>query len=166
MKIIELTQAEAASYKTFFLCGLTEHADCFRISPRDEVHEPFPTRGQPDSFTLAATSDSGQWMGVVSFQREGLTREKLRHKGLLFRMYVSQEHGGKGVGQYLVQEVIARAEQLSDLEQINLTVIASNQRAKSLYSRLGFVTFSVEKNAIKFENQYLDEEQMVLRLKD
>jgi cyclohexyl-isocyanide hydratase len=166
MKIIELTEVDAASYKTCFLRGLTGHADCFRISPRDEAREPFPTRGQPDSFTLAAVSDSSEWMGVVSFQREGLTREKLRHKGLLFRMYVSREHGGKGVGQYLVEEVITRAKRLPDLEQINLTVVASNQRAKNLYTRLGFVTFSVEKNAIKLENQYLDEEQMVLRLRE
>jgi cyclohexyl-isocyanide hydratase len=166
MKIVELTEADAAAYKTFFLSGLTQHGDCFRISPRDEAGEPFPTRGQPDSFTLASISDADEWMGVVSFEREGLTREKLRHKGLLFRMYVSHKHGGKGVGQYLVEEVIARTKRLPNLEQINLTVVASNQRAKSLYTRLGFVTFSLEKNAIKFENQYLDEEQMVLRLKD
>ncbi len=164
MKIMELTQEQSSPYKSFFLRGLTQHGDCFRISPRDESREPFPTKGTPDSFTLAAISEADEWMGVVSFQQEGERRERLRHKGLLFRMYVAAEHGGKGVGQELLQGVIQRARALTNLEQINLTVIASNQRAKRLYERVGFTTFSVEKKAIKFGNEYFTEEQMVLFL--
>jgi RimJ/RimL family protein N-acetyltransferase len=162
VKVIELTEADAVSYKSFFLRGLILHADCFRISLQDADREIFPTHDQPDSFTLAALSETGEWMGIVSFQREGATRVKLRHKGLLFRMYVADEHGGKGVGRELVQEVIRRAKELPNLEQINLTVIGSNIRAKKLYERMGFRTFSVEERAIKNQGEYLTEEQMVL----
>ncbi|MES2732327.1 MAG: GNAT family N-acetyltransferase [Bacteroidota bacterium] len=164
MNIIELTIANNYQYKSFFTQGVVAHQDCFRMSPSDEQYEPFPTRGTADSFTLGVISEKGELMGVVSFQREGATREKLRHKGLLFRMYVAADHGGKGVGRQLVAEVISRARKLTGIEQINLTVIASNDKAKRLYSQFGFETFSVEKNAIKAGEQYYTEEQMVLFL--
>ncbi len=165
MKILELTTENTSKYKRFFLQGLVAHPDTFRISENDELSAPFPTNNLPDSFTLAATSGSGDWMGVVSFQREGSDRERLRHKGLLFRMYVAAAFGGRGVGGALVAEVVRRARQLENMEQVNLTVIATNEKAKSLYAKFGFRTYGLEKNAVKHEGYYLDEEQMALFLK-
>lgn len=164
MNIVALTEASNYGYKDFFRTGLRQHADCFRISPDDEAHEPFPTKATPDSFTLGALTEINELMGVVSFQREGSTREKLRHKGLLFRMYVAAQYGGKGIGGKLVEETIRRAQANPDIEQINLTVIATNYAAKKLYEKFGFRTFSVEKNAIKYGELYYTEEQMVLFL--
>lgn len=164
-KIIELTLENDWNYKNFFSEGLTQHADFFRISIGDELNEAFPTQNKPDSFTLGVISEQNELLGVVSFQREGSNREKLRHKGLLFRMYVKAEAAGRGIGRALVQEVINRAKKLPDIEQINLTVIANNLRAKSLYASLGFQSFALEIKAIKYQNQYFDEEQMVLFLK-
>ena len=166
MTLAEITVRDHLKYKAFFLRGITEHADCFRISPENERNAPFPTRGTPDSFTLAVVSPTGELAGVVSFQREAEgNRTKLRHKGLLFRMYVAAEHAGKGLGDTLIREVIARAEKLADVEQINLTVVASNATAKRLYRKLGFETFALERNAIKSGETYYDEEQMVRFMK-
>lgn len=50
------------------------------------------------------------------------------------------------------------------MEQINLTVIATNTVAKRQYEKLGFHSFALEKNAIKDNGVYYDEEQMVLFL--
>ena len=86
---------------------------------------------------------------------------KLRHKGLLFRMYVSPHFRGKSIAGLIIQEVIDRAKALGDIEQINLTVVSSNP-AKHLYERFGFTSFSLEKRAIKWQGMYLDEEAMVL----
>ncbi len=164
MNLVELTAAGTDRYKVFFTEGLQQHRDCFRISPADESTEPFPTRGTADSFTLGLLTDTGELAGVVSFQREGQTRQKLHHKGLLFRMYVSAAFAGQGLGRRLVEEVIRRVREQTDIEQINLTVIATNTPAKRLYERLGFRSFSLERQAIKDGNTYHDEEQMVLFL--
>lgn len=164
-QLIDLTDADRAPYQAFLTVGLRTHTDAFRLSVGDEAGAAFPTRGTADSFTIAAVDTAtGRWLGVVSFAREGNTREKLRHKGLLFRMYVSAESAGKGIGRVLIQAVIDRARSLPNLEQINLTVIASNDRAVRLYTSFGFVTFSHERRAIKYNGQYFDELTMALRL--
>jgi cyclohexyl-isocyanide hydratase len=164
-RIIELNPTENYGYKAFFMKGLQEHPNFFRISSQDELKADFPTLNKADSFTLGVINEQNELLGVVSFQREGENREKLRHKGLLFRMYVKAEASGQGIGKILVNEVIKRAKKLPEMEQINLTVIAYNHRAKSLYENFGFKSFSLEIKAIKYQNQYLDEEQMVLFLK-
>jgi ribosomal protein S18 acetylase RimI-like enzyme len=162
MQLVELTAADSERYKTFFTEGLHQHPDCFRISPSDEATELFPTRNTPDSFTLGLITEAGELAGVVSFAREGQIRQRLRHKGLLFRMYVAAEHAGQGLGKQLMQEVIRRVQTQTDIEQIVLTVIATNTPAKRLYNQLGFAVFSHEPRAIKNGDQYHDEEQMVL----
>lgn len=163
--LIDLTDADRVPYQAFLTIGLRSHTDAFRLSVQDEAGTGFPTRGTADSFTQAAiNTNTGDWLGVVSFARDGDTREKLRHKGLLFRMYVSPESAGKGIGRALIQAVIDRARRLPDMEQINLTVVASNERAIGLYTSFGFVPFSREERAIKYNGQYFDELTMALRL--
>ncbi len=164
MKLIELTENEPFNYKSFFTTGLHNHRDCFRISPADETREPFPTHATPDSFTLGILTENQELAGVVSFQREGQAREKMRHKGLLFRMYVAAEHSGRGYGSQLVAAVIRRVREQTDIEQINLTVVATNANAKRQYQKFGFQSFGVERNALKDNGIYYDEEQMVLFL--
>jgi hypothetical protein len=86
MRLVDLTAEKDYGYSDFILAGLTTYRTHFRISPNDQLQEPFPTQGLPDSFTLGLLTDADELAGVVSFQREGQTREKIRHKGLLFRM--------------------------------------------------------------------------------
>jgi cyclohexyl-isocyanide hydratase len=163
MEILELPSTQYVEYKRFFMEGLIRDEERFRISPGDEEKAAFPTEDRADSFTLGAYLD-GVLAGVVSFQREGRDREKLRHKGLLFRMYVSPEARGNGIAQALIGEVVARAIRLGDIERINLTVIAENAGAKRLYERAGFTTFATETDAIKWKGRSFTENQMVLRL--
>lgn len=164
MNIIELTGEHPHGYKAFFTSGLRAHRNCFRITPDDEAREPFPTTGTAGSFTLGLLTDAGTLAGVVSFQRDGQTREKLRHKGVLFRMYVSAEHGGRGFGRRLLDEIIRRVREQTDVEQINLTVVATNLQARRLYEKVGFRSFARELNAHKDGDLYYDEDQMVLFL--
>lgn len=163
MQLIELTAEYPREYKNFFLQGLREHQDCFRTSPADEMWAYFPTEGTAESFTLAAISEQEELMGVVSLERE--TAGKMRHKALLYRMYVSARFAGSGIGKALIRATLEQARQLPNLEQIYLTVMASNFKAKNLYQSFGFELFSHEKNAIKNpDGTYLHEEQMVLFL--
>src|SRR4051812_4299648 len=114
--ISEIPSSHALLYKSFFLQGLIEDVDNFRISPHDEMESSFPTQDRADSFTLGAFVDK-EWAGVVSFERDGATREKLRHKGTLFRMLVAYEFRGQGIGRQLIHAVIDRTKRHTDIEQ-------------------------------------------------
>lgn len=161
--IKEIHSSHLTAYKDFFQKGLREDEWCFRITPDDDLPTPFPTNDSADSFTLGAY-DGDQLAGVVSFAREGADRQKLRHKGLLFRMYVSNMHRGMGIGKLLIREVIKRAAILENMESINLTVVTTNTVAKLVYERLGFVTYGSEKNAIKWKGNYFGEDSMSLSI--
>ena len=162
MKLVELTATENFGYRQFLVEGIRKHQDCFRSTPADQLNKPFPTNGASDSFTLGLLNSANELAGVVSFKRESQYHQKFRHKGLLFGMYVADEYSGQGLGRTLLVETIHRVRLVPDLEQINLTVIATNFRAKRQYEKLGFRSFSFEKNAIKDGDIYYDEELMVL----
>ncbi|MDW3194989.1 MAG: GNAT family N-acetyltransferase [Cytophagales bacterium] len=163
LEITELTSQQINAYKELILEGLAVDADCFRITPEDEVSAPFPTTGKVDSFTLGAY-DKTKLIGVASFKRDGEDRMKLRHKGILFKIYVDAEYRQRGIAKRLIQEVISRARKIDDLEQINLTVIPTNKHAKKLYENFGFETYASEQKAIKWEGKYFNEDQMKLLL--
>lgn len=163
--IDELHASQLTEYKRLILKGLVEDAACFRITPQDEESAPFPTTGQIDSFTLGAFHEQ-KLVGVASFKRDGAERMKLRHKGILFKIYVDAEYRQLGIAKRLIQEILARVRDIDDLEQVNLTVIPTNQHAKKLYEQFGFRTFASEEKAIKWDGKYFNEDQMKLMLKD
>jgi cyclohexyl-isocyanide hydratase len=161
--IRKLTLLDAAAYQALITRGLKDHPESFRISLEDvgEPMIPFAIN-ERDSFTLGAFQCDGVLVGAVSFEREA--RLKLQHKGLLYRMYVCSEAAGAGIGRKLMREVIHRAKTVVGLEQINLTVLASNAKARSLYLSEGFQVFAVEEHGLKISGQYFNEEQMALHL--
>lgn len=163
MIIRELEPADTAAYQNLICTGLRDHDESFRIAIQDsgEPMVPFALKKQ-DAFTLGAWLPDDQLAGVVSFEREA--RAKLRHKGLLYRMYVHADAAGQGIGRKLVQAVINRAKTIEDLECINLTVVSSNTRAKTLYASEGFRSFALEERGLKMGESYFAEEQMTLRL--
>jgi cyclohexyl-isocyanide hydratase len=164
LKIIEIKSGQTDQYRQFLMVGLHEDEENFRITPNDEFNAPFPTKDREDSFTLGAYVDNSL-AGIVSFERDGASREKLRHKGILFRMYVMKNFRGQGIAGKLIEELIDRVRKINDIEQINLTVISNNANAKTLYAKFGFQTFGSEQNAIKWKGKYFTEDQMVLPIK-
>jgi GNAT superfamily N-acetyltransferase len=164
-KIIrEIHAAQVDMYKSFIEKGFLEDQDFFRITPEDARLEGFPTTDSEDSFTLGFYVNN-DLAGVVSFQREGVNRIKLRHKGLLFRMYVAKEYRGFGISKTLIINLLERIKGIDNIEQINLTVVANNTTARQLYEQFGFVVYGMEPKAIKWQGQYFDEIFMVLDMK-
>ena len=113
-----------------------------------------------DKFVLGAFGDEGQLFGVVTFMRD--TGMKTRHKGNIFGMYVVPEKRGTGLGRKLLEELIRRAREMEGIEQINLAVVSSNNNAKELYLSLGFEIYGQERNALKYEDQYYDDDSFHL----
>ena len=164
IEIKEILSSEIEQYKMFLAAALQSDEENLLITFKDNSDAPFPTKDRNDSFTLGAYAKN-VLAGVASFARDGEDREKLRHKGILFTMYVSKEFRGHGIAGQLLEEIIKRVKTISDIEQINLTVITDNLRAKQLYEKFGFEKFGTEQNSIKWKDKYFTEDQMVLRLK-
>jgi RimJ/RimL family protein N-acetyltransferase len=114
-----------------------------------------------DKFVLGAF-DSNLLVGIVAFMRESSL--KTAHKGNVYWMYVAPDVRERGLGKSLLIELIRKAKNCNGLEQINLTVVSENEIAKKLYSSLGFEVFGVERNSLKFNGQYFDEDLMVLKI--
>ncbi len=153
LSIRPLVIADAATYRTFRLRALREHADAFTSGFEEENLRPLAYSAQriEDSATSrlwGAFSDltAGEMAGMVGLTLE--TRLKNRHKGHLVSMYVAPEFSGHGLGRALVDTVLAEARQLG-LERLVLTVTDSNQPALALYSRAGFKAFGTEPDAIR-----------------
>lgn len=160
IKVITEEQ-EIKAYYALINKAITEEGQFFRLSPCDMlVDEVFPSQNTNDYFTLGAFSEEGVLLGTVGFKRE--TLYKLNHKGLVFRMYVDNRAKGLGLGRKLLQALIEKASQNSEIRQLYLSVVASNHRAKGLYISEGFEIFATEKGGVRMaENDYVDENMMV-----
>jgi len=99
--------------------------------------------------------EEGELLGIVGFIRE--TRVKKRHKGWIWGMFVYPEHRGKGIGKALFAACIEKASLLEGLEKIMLSVTNSAPAALALYQHFGFQAYGTERNAMRWEGQYVDE---------
>jgi ribosomal protein S18 acetylase RimI-like enzyme len=161
MTIKIITQEnEIEAYYELLTKAITDEPQFFRVSAVDIVGEVFPTKDTFENFTLGAFSEEGELLGTVGFKRDLFV--KLKHKGLIFRMYVSEKAQRQGIGRTLLQALIERAKQGEGLQQLYLTVVSSNQRAINLYLSEGFELYSREKGSIKMaENEFVDEDSMI-----
>ena len=80
-------------------------------------------------------------------------------------MYVAPELSGQGAGGALMRELLQLAASMPELEQLDLTVTAGNDRAQALYARCGFTVFGTLPRAIRVDGTYHAKVHMVLRLR-
>ena len=167
MKIRTLNESDAQLYQEVRLSALKINPEAFGSTYEREVEfsqETVAERLKPDKdkFVLGAFNNRGSLVGIVTFIREKSL--KTRHKGNVFGLYVKPECRGQRLGKSLMNELIKKAKNCDGLEQMNLTVISKNNSAKKLYHSLGFMVYGVERNALKFNDQYFDEDLMVLTI--
>lgn len=163
ISIRNIVRDDAEHYWPFRLEALKNHPEAFGASfeisvqiPMTEVQERI--HNEPDDYILGAYAQDGSLAGMMGFKREyGL---KLRHKGMIWGVYVSPAYRGLGVASRLLQEVLERGRQLEGLKQINLCVVTTNGSAKRLYEQAGFETYGIEKNALEVYGQGYDEAHM------
>ncbi|WP_053374497.1 GNAT family N-acetyltransferase [Paenibacillus sp. FJAT-27812] len=167
MDIRILDKSDAPLYQQLRLSSLKASPDAFGSTFEREAGftlETVEERIKPtkDKFVLGVFDAKGMLVGMVAFMRE--SGMKTAHKGNVYGMYVAPEMRGKGLGKLLMLELLIRAKACDGLEQVNLTVVSQNGGAKKLYESVGFEVYGVERNALKFNGQYFDEEMMVLKL--
>ncbi|RPK29679.1 GNAT family N-acetyltransferase [Paenibacillus xylanexedens] len=161
--IRNIQRDEADIYWSLRLEALKTHPEAFGASfelsiqlPMSEVQERI--HNEPDDYILGAYTEEGTLAGMMGFKREyGL---KLRHKGMIWGVYVAPPYRGSGLASRLLREVLDRGRHLEGIKQINLSVVTTNESARRLYERYGFEVYGIERNALEVHGQGYDEAHM------
>jgi ribosomal protein S18 acetylase RimI-like enzyme len=154
---------EAEAFRAIRLEALALDPDAFGSTLQAEAEESlaFFVERLRHSAVFGAFRGS-DLLGIVGFYP--LSDAKIRHKGVLWCMYVRTGGRGAGVGKALVEAVIEHAE--PRVELLQLSVVTGKISARRLYERLGFVEYGVEERAMKHGGAYFDEVLMVKFLTD
>jgi RimJ/RimL family protein N-acetyltransferase len=164
-----LGATDAATFQALRLRGLRESPEAFGSTYEEEVGVPLGeiaarlARGaEGEDVVLGAFGDEGQLVGVAGLRRDSY--RKARHRARVWGMYVAAEARGHGLGRALLESLIAHARTLPGVERLTLGVVPGNQAARSLYLRLGFVSYGLEPQAYSLAGEYWDSEHMALFL--
>lgn len=139
--------------------GYELHPDAFGSSAAERAALPLEwwedrlvSTPLPTSLVLGAF-EGGELAGVVGLAFE--TREKTRHKALLFGMYVPPRFRRLGLGRRLVLAALNEARARPGLRLVQLTVSETNRAARTLYEQCGFVKFGLEPLAMAFGGELI-----------
>lgn len=160
MSLRQLTQDEWQLWKIIRLEMLKNSPEAFGSS-YDEA------AGQKDDVfksSLYKSTIFGAFIGSKLVGCAGffiLEHTKMRHRGILFSMYVQPENRGLGIANRLVETVIDHAK--SRVMQLHITCVTTNPTALQLYEKHGFVIYGTEPRSLKIGDKYYDEHMMVLR---
>ena len=100
----------------------------------------------------------GQFVGNCALN--GFGRFRFRHRvSLGIALY--QKYTGMGIGKAMLETAINLAKEMG-YEQLELEVVANNERAIALYKKMGFEICGTTPNAMKYKDgTYADEYKMV-----
>jgi ribosomal protein S18 acetylase RimI-like enzyme len=115
------------------------------------------------SINLGAFTDQ-KLVGTLIFAR--VQGQKQRHKGRISAVYVSSSERGKGVAGMLLRSLFDLVKRDPTLEQIVVSVSASQNAACDLYRSFGFEIYGTEPRALKIGEAYIDSHDMLLQITD
>lgn len=161
-----LTPDDARAWLRLRLEALEGDPEAFSASPEeyralslDEVKKRLFSEGQ--AFVAGAIED-GRLIGMAGFYRD--KGQKSRHKGHVWGVYVTPAARTAGIGRKMMQMLLNRVRALDGVEQVLLSVAATQLAAIRLYRSLGFESFGTEPRALRIAERYIDEHYMVLPL--
>lgn len=158
----QLLAADAEIYRTLRLTALAESPEAFGSDVAAESAAPVETFANRLRTSYVAGAIAGdRLVGIAGFRQ--LDREKTRHRGDIWGVYVAPEVRGSGVGRRLLEHVLAHAR--TRVQQVHLAVTATNLAGVHLYESLGFTTYGTEPRALRVGDRYLDEHLMVLQFR-
>jgi len=168
LNVRALGDADLDAYKALRDHALAHHEEAFTSDAATESQRTAQSyrarlgNSVEGGFTLGAWRGD-RLVGAITCERDA--RSKVRHIGHITGTMVANDHQGQGVGQALLDALIARASADDDIIQLTLTVTASNHAAVRLYERAGFTRYGTLPRAIRVAGRYFDKDQMVLNLK-
>jgi ribosomal protein S18 acetylase RimI-like enzyme len=160
-----LKPGDEAAYRHIHLDSLQTFPDNFGTRYEDQVKveklqfEEFIETGSQDNFIFGAFAGD-DLIGIAGFRRGD--REKTRHRGEIVQMYVDPDFHGQRVGESLMREVVEAAFTLTGIESLELSAVASNLSAQTLYEKIGFETYGIRSEYFKSGERYWDQRFMQL----
>jgi len=168
LRVRALAEADLEAYKALRDHALAHHEEAFTSDAATESQRTassYSARlgdGVEGGFTLGAWRGD-RLVGAITCERDA--RSKVRHIGHVVGTMVLREQQGQGVGRALLDSLIARASADNELQQLTLTVTASNAMAVRLYERAGFTRYGTLPRAIRVAGRFFDKDLMVLNLR-
>ena len=156
-----LTPSDAAAFRDIRLEGLQRHPASFGASWDDEhvqALEWFRAR-IADHAVFGGFPGDGALAGIAGLLVP--PGAKVRHKGILWGMYVTERARGTGLAAALLDCVLAHARGVVD--EIKLEVAPDNIAAIRLYRAAGFDEYAREPRALCIDGVYHDSLFMTLR---
>lgn len=163
--IRKLETHESSIYREVRLACLKNVPQNFGSTYEEEVLNPkfmfetFIEEESPDHVMFGAF-DQERLIGITGFNR--MARQRAMHRGEIVQVYVDSTYRGQSIGEKLIRRALEYAFAQDGIEQVQLSVIASNQTAIRLYEKLGFKTFGVQPKYFKVGDTYLDQQFMQL----
>jgi RimJ/RimL family protein N-acetyltransferase len=153
-----LTSANVVAYRDIRLEGLRCHPEAFASRFEDEREIPLDRFKELMSQSQIFGAVLAQKLvGVVGLRAHA--EVKLRHKAMIWGMYVRREARQYGIGERLIDAAVAHAP--GHVEQLQLAVITENEAARRLYAKAGFIEYGHQINALKHGGRYYDDILMV-----
>ncbi|MDH5556269.1 MAG: GNAT family N-acetyltransferase [Alphaproteobacteria bacterium] len=150
-----LTETDARAYRDIRLQALEEYPEAFQAtyeSALDLPLEAYAVRLQ--MYALFGGFSGEELSGFLGFTP--LRNPKISHKGVLWGMYVQPDLRGSGMAEAMVEAALDHAR--GHVEQVLISVIADNARARRFYEKMGFEPYGCEPRALKIGGKYYDEE--------
>jgi ribosomal protein S18 acetylase RimI-like enzyme len=158
-----LTAADASEFQRLRLQGLQGSPSSFGSSHEEEVHKTLDQVRQHVAGSVERVF-LGLFIGTEMVGMVGVGREqgqKERHIAFIRSMYVAPQARGQGAGQQLLAAALQQAWSWQGVEQVTLSVTASNEAAVRLYKSAGFMEVGRMPRALKMGPNYFDELMMV-----
>ncbi|MED2974239.1 GNAT family N-acetyltransferase [Fictibacillus sp. B-59209] len=105
--------------------------------------------------TMLVAEMNNEIVGWIVFLSQN--RIRLSHVGSI-GMMIKKEYRSMGIGKKLINELLNWAKKNTLIEKVGLGVLSSNQRAISLYKKMGFLEEGRKVREIKINNEnYVDD---------
>jgi ribosomal protein S18 acetylase RimI-like enzyme len=165
IEIRALRSEDAPQWRRLRLEALRTHPTAFAMSYEEAAREDvaaFASRMPPPEGPDALFGAFHQGILAGSAGLHVYPALKQRHKGRLWGVYVDPSLRRRGVGDALVRTVIAHAR--TRVAILQLTVLLDNAAARTLYHKLGFVPYGIERRALRHDGKDYDDELMAMDL--
>lgn len=108
-------------------------------------------------------AESNQLVGFCQVMRSVMPKQT--HLATIYNLYLDPSVRGRGQAIFLLTHIIEELRKITDLEQVFISCLAKNRAAYQLYQKLGFKRCGIKPHSSKWQGQYDDEIELVLRLR-